>query len=142
MGGTADETTSEDPVPQSKRHPARRPERRPAKTGHRNPAAAAARPRTTSHGWRRSLEKASVGPLFVLNRLPRLLVPLILGALLLAGLALPSPWAALLMLPVAAFLLWLLALAWPVLSVSGRVVRILAVAVVVVAAVLRVAGKF
>ena len=131
-------------MPQSKRHPARRPERRPAKTGHRNPAAAAAaaRPRTTSQGWRRSLEKASVGPLFVLNRLPRLLVPLILGALLLAGLALPSPWAALLMLPVAVFLLWLLALAWPVLSVSGRVMRIIAVAVVVVATVLRLAGKF
>lgn len=129
-------------MPQSKRHPARRPERRPAKTGHRNPAAAASRPQATSQGWRRSLEKASVGPLFVLNRLPRLLVPLILGALLLAGLALPSRWAALLMLPVAAFLLWLLALAWPVLSVSGRVMRILAVAVVVVAFALRLAGTF
>jgi hypothetical protein len=129
-------------VPQSKRHPARRPDRRPTKSGHRNPAAAAKPAAPQSTGWRRSLEKASVGPLFVLNGLPRLVVPLLLGILLVIGLAVHSPWAGLLLLVPALFLLWLLVLSWPVISPAGRALRLVAVVAVVAAAVLRLAGVF
>ena len=130
-------------MPQSKRHPARRPDRRSAKPGHRNPAASSAKAAPPpSAGWRRALEKASVGPLFVLNGLPRLVVPLVLGILLVLGLALHSSWAGLLLLVPAAFLAWLLVLSWPVLSPAGRALRLIAVAAVTVAAVLRLAGVF
>ena len=83
-----------------------------------------------------------MGPLFVLNGLPRLVVPLVLGILLVLGLALHSPWAGLLLLVPGLFLAWLLVLSWPALSPAGRALRLIAVAAVTVAAVLRLAGVF
>lgn len=129
-------------MPQSKRHPARRPERRPSKPGHRNPQTAKAPAVAPATGWRRSLEKASARPLVTLSALPRLVVPLLLGVVLVLGLALHSRWAGLLLLVPAVFLTWLLLLSWPVISTSGKVLRILAVVAVTAAAVLRLAGVF
>lgn len=127
-------------MPQSKRHPARRPEKRPAKSTHsprtqtpsRKPA-----PASTASPARRRLEIASAGPLMLLSRLPKWVVPALLALLLVGGLAIPSPWSALFLVPVALFLAWLLALAWPVLSTRGRLMRLFVVLLVVAAAVAR-----
>jgi hypothetical protein len=130
-------------VPQSKRHPARRPEKRPAKPGHRAPSGAPASssrrpaPTTAVSPARRRLEIWSAGPLAVLHRMPSWIVPLILGVLLVAGLAVPSRWSALFLLPVALFLLWLLLLAWPVLTPRGRAMRLIVVLLVLAAMVAR-----
>jgi hypothetical protein len=131
-------------VPQSKRHPARRPQQRPAKTQHRNPQRSSRtdRPTTTSTGWRLSLEKASVRPLLVLKSMPTWLVPVLLAAVMVAGLMIPSPWAGLLLLLPAFFLLWLLVLSWPLLSTTGRLLRVLVIAVLLGATWFRVTGQF
>ncbi len=89
---------------------------------------------------RLKLERVSVRPLHFFNRLPRLILPVVMGALLLAGLLLPSQFAGLLLLVVAFFLGWLLALSWPALIVSSRVIRLLVVVVVTFAAFWRLAG--
>jgi hypothetical protein len=127
-------------VPQSKRHPARRPEKRPAKPSHsprtQNPSRRPA-PTSDASPARRRLEIASAGPLLVLSRLPKWVVPAVLALLLVGGLAINSPWSALFLVPVALFLAWLLALAWPVLSTRGRLMRLLVVLLVVAAAIAR-----
>jgi hypothetical protein len=128
-------------VPQSKRHPARRPQQRPARPSHRNPAKGAA-PAPARTGWRAGLERRSVGPLMVLNSLPGWLVPVALGVLLVAGLALPFAWSGLLLLVPIVFLGWLLLLSWPVITPSGRLLRLLAVLVLIGAMVFRVQGLF
>jgi hypothetical protein len=69
--------------------------------------------------------------------MPGWIVPLILGVLLVAGLAVPYAWSAIFLLPVALFLLWLLLLAWPVLTPRGRAMRIIVVLLVVAAMVAR-----
>lgn len=127
-------------MPQSKRHPARRPEKRPAKSSHsprtqtpsRRPA-----PASDSSPARRRLEIASAGPLMLLSRMPKWIVPAVLALLLVAGLAIQSPWSALFLVPVALFLAWLLALAWPVLTTRGRLMRLVVVLLVVAAAIAR-----
>ena len=131
-------------MPQSKRHPARRPQQRPARTQHRNPArgSGSSRPTTSSTGWRLSLEKASVRPLLVLKSLPSWLVPVLLAAVMVAGLMIPSPWAGLLLLLPAFFLLWLLLLSWPLLSTTGKLVRVLVILVLVGATWFRLTGQF
>ncbi len=83
----------------------------------------------------------SAGPLVVLHRLPTVLVPILMGVLLVAGLVLPWPAAGLLLLVVAVFLGWLLALSWPIISWPGRITRGLAVLALVVMTVLRLTGK-
>jgi hypothetical protein len=129
-------------VPQSKRHPARRPDRRPSKTTHPRSSRAAAPPPDNRSPFRRRLETASLGPLLFMRGLPRFLVPILLGVVLLAGLALPSHWAGLLLILPALFLAWLLALSWPVLPWFARAVRVFALVVLIVAAVARIAGVF
>lgn len=140
-------------MPQSKRHPARRPEKRPARQTHK--PASSARPASSSPASpkkgrtpvtavspaRRALEIRSAGPLALINRWPTWLVPLLLGALLVAGLAVPSPWAALFLLPVVLFLLWLLALAWPVLDTRGRLVRAVVVVLALTAMLAKAFGR-
>jgi len=127
----------EDAVPQSKRHPARRPEKRPAKANHRPRPSSRPQPVTEVSAYRRTLEIFSAGPLAVLNRLPGWLVPVILGVFLVAGLAWQSPWSSVFLVIVGLFLLWLLLLAWPILDTKGRLMRVVVVALVFAAAVLR-----
>ena len=59
-----------------------------------------------------------------MGALPRIFIPAVLAVALFLGLALPSRWAGLLLLPIALFLGWLSALSWPVLSVGSRVLRL------------------
>jgi hypothetical protein len=130
-------------VPQSKRHPARRPQQRTPKSGHRNPSRpSGAQERPPTAPWRRSLERASAGPLLVLHRMPTWLVPVLLAVLLVAGLALSSPVAGVLLLVPAVFLGWLLLLSWPLTSSAGRLLRVIAVLALLGAAVLKLAGRF
>jgi hypothetical protein len=129
-------------VAKSKRHPARRPQQRSPRPSHRSqpprePATSA--PQAT--GGRARLEAASFAPLAALHRLPRWLLPVVLAAMLVAGLVLPAPFAVLLLV-VAAFLGWLLALSWPLIDGRGRLLRALAVLALVVIAVLRLTGHF
>jgi hypothetical protein len=131
-------------VPQSKRHPARRPQRRQPKAGHGNPAAAAAAKAAppTASGWRASLERWSVGPLTFMSSLPTWLVPTLLAVLLVAGLAVNARWAGLLLLVPTAFLAWLSLLSWPATTPVGRIARISAVTLLASAALLKLLGKW
>jgi hypothetical protein len=79
-------------------------------------------------GARRALERASAQPLLYLRQLPRWLPPLVLAALLVAGLALRGPGGAAALVLLAAFLAWLAALSWPVLSGQSRLLRVAGVA--------------
>jgi hypothetical protein len=127
-------------VPESKRHPARRPQRRPAKPGHRSPAPAP--PPAPARGFRGWLERWSVGPLTFLTTLPSFVVPAALALLLVGGLALPQSWTGLLLIVPALFLAWLAALSWPRTSPLGRLVRVLAVVALLLATVARLLGRF
>ena len=130
-------------MPESKRHPARRPERRPSKAGHRNPARAnaPAPARAQAPGFRGWLESWSVGPLTFLMTLPTFLPPMLLGLLLVGGLWFKSAWAALLLLVVGLFLLWLTALSWPRANTQGKLLRMLAVFIVFGSVVLKALGR-
>lgn len=68
--------------------------------------------------------------LVALSRLPRIVVLLIFIAVVVGGLALPGVVGAVLLVLVGGALAWLLSLAWPVLSPSGRGLRVLTVALV------------
>jgi hypothetical protein len=128
-------------VPQSKRHPARRPQRRPARAQHHNPAAASAPP-VRATGFRGWLESWSGPPLVILSRQPAWLVPGLLAVFLVAGLALPSSWAGLLLLVPALFLAWLAALSWPRTSTVGKILRVGMTIALFAAAVARLLGVF
>lgn len=81
--------------------------------------------------FRKALEKRSAAPLMALNSLPRWVIPVTMGLLLLGGLWLVGPLAwvgAILMIVVALFVLWLTALAWPVLTPGSRVMRVVILA--------------
>ena len=83
---------------------------------------------------RRSLERSSARPLVLLHQLPVWVVPVVLTALLVAGLAVPGWIGAVALVLVAAFLGWLAAVSWPRLAPAGRLLRVAAVASVLVVA--------
>jgi len=84
--------------------------------------------------FRRRVE-LKAGPLVVLlHRLPRAVPFLLVAALLLAGLGLKGVAGAVLLLVLAALLGLLVALSWPVLQPSARLLRVATVALVVAAA--------
>jgi hypothetical protein len=133
-------------MPESKRHPARRPQQRTPKPGHRNPAGSSSsskRPaEPAASPARRALVRRSAGPLVLLHRLPTAAVAVALVVLLIAGLAIPWPGAGILLLVLGAFLGWLLALSWPIVAWPGRIARLLAVLALVVIGVLRLSNLF
>ena len=83
---------------------------------------------------RRTLEQSSARPLVWLHQLPVWVVPLLLAALLIAGLAVPGWIGAVALVLVAAFLGWLAAVSWPRLTPSGRLLRVAAIASLLVVA--------
>jgi hypothetical protein len=83
---------------------------------------------------RQAAERRSAKPLLFLHQLPTWVAPLVLVVLLVAGLAMRGPAGAVALCGVAAVLGWLAALSWPRLSASGRLGRVLAVAVVLAVA--------
>jgi hypothetical protein len=83
---------------------------------------------------RRTLEQSSARPLVLLHQLPVWVVPLLLAALLIAGLAVPGWIGAVALVLVAAFLGWLAAVSWARLTPSGRLLRVAAIAGLLVVA--------
>jgi membrane-bound ClpP family serine protease len=86
---------------------------------------------------RASLEQRSATPLLWLHQLPAWLLPVLAVVLLVTGLAL-SGWAGAIALGGLALVLgWLALLSWPRLSAQGRLLRLAAIAAVLVVAVVR-----
>lgn len=79
---------------------------------------------------RRTLERRSAGPLLMLHRLPKWVIPILMVALLLLGLLIPSNWAGIFIVLIAVFLGWLLALSWPVILPGSRLFRLLVIVLV------------
>ena len=79
---------------------------------------------------RQAAERRSAKPLLYLHQLPTWIAPLVLVALLIAGLAIKGPGGAVALCGVAAVLGWLATISWPRLSLTGRVGRVLGIAVV------------
>jgi len=86
---------------------------------------------------RRSLERSSARPLVVLHQLPVWVIPVVLTALLVTGLAVPGAAGAAALVLVAAFLGWLAAVSWPRLAPAGRLLRVASVGCVLVVAVIQ-----
>jgi hypothetical protein len=87
---------------------------------------------------RLALESRSVRALVALNRLPRWLLIGAVLAVLVGGLILKGVAGALLLLVLAAFVGWLLAISWPVLTPRARLARLFVVLLVIASAVLKV----
>jgi hypothetical protein len=75
-----------------------------------------------------------------LTRLPRLLVPALMGVLILVALAAPLAVATAALVVVVAFVGWLTYLSWPVLGAGGRVMRVVVVAMLIAYGVARWRG--
>ncbi len=78
--------------------------------------------------WRADLERRSVAPLRRLSALPRWAMVFVVVGVLMTGLLLPGPIGALALLLLALFLGWLLALSWPALVPTARLLRLAVVA--------------
>jgi hypothetical protein len=89
---------------------------------------------------RESFERASLPALTFLSGLPRFVPFLGILVLSLAGILLPSP-AWLLLVVVILVLAWILALAWPRLSGSERLMRLAVIAIMVAVLVTQLAPR-
>ncbi|MCT9933658.1 hypothetical protein N5079_25930 [Planotetraspora sp. A-T 1434] len=88
-------------------------------------------------GLRKAVEQKSATPLVFLFQLPRWLVPVVMVALLLAGMVVADWRGALAVLPVLGFVVWLAYLSWPSLRLGGRVLRVAVVTFLVLLAATR-----
>jgi hypothetical protein len=77
---------------------------------------------------REALPRRSALPLAYLRQLPAWLVPTVLAALLVAGLAVKGWPGTVALCAVAAFLGWLAFLSWPTLAGRGRLGRVVTIA--------------
>ena len=97
-----------------------------------NPAKRTGNPATSPTGGsytaRQKFEQRSAPAIFVLSRMPRWAFPILMAIVLVAGLMVPIPWVGgLLLLVLVAFLIWLTALSWPMLTTSGRILRVITI---------------
>jgi hypothetical protein len=92
-----------------------------------------------SSSGRRALERASAPLLVRLSTMPAWLVPLIMAVLAVVGLIVGGVVGFVALTLIAAFLAWLALLSWPVLRPRQRLLRSLAVAIVIAAAVVTLA---
>jgi hypothetical protein len=83
---------------------------------------------------RQATERRSAKPLIFLHQLPAWIAPVVLVALLIAGLAVRGPIGAVALCGVALVLGWLASVSWPRLSSSGRTGRLLAIVIVLAVA--------
>jgi hypothetical protein len=83
---------------------------------------------------RQAIERRSAKPLMYLYHLPRWLPAAVLVILLVVGLAVKGAAGAVALCAVAAILGWLAAVSWPRLTASGRLGRLLAIAVILAVA--------
>ena len=102
-------------------------------------------PRRPSSARRAQLERRSYPLLVSLTRVPRWLLVVFMAVCMVTGLMLSDSLAwlgALLLLVVAFFLGWLLALSWPVISPSSKALRLLTVLALAGIAVFKVTNGF
>ncbi len=102
-------------------------------------------PQYSSSPRRAAFERKSFPVLARVTAAPRWLLIVGLGSSLLLGLILSDSWAwlgAIFLLIVAAFLGWLLALSWPLLSSGRRFMRLLVVGALVGMSILKLGGSF
>jgi hypothetical protein len=78
---------------------------------------------------RQSIERLSLRPAAYLRHLPRWLPPVVVAALFVGGLAVSGWGGAAMLLVVTVFLAWLALLSWPTLQPSTRLLRVVALAV-------------
>jgi hypothetical protein len=78
---------------------------------------------------RQSIERLSLRPAAYLRALPRWLPPVVIAALFIGSLAVGGWGGAVMLLLVTAFLAWLAVLSWPAIQPPTRVLRVVAVAV-------------
>jgi hypothetical protein len=93
-----------------------------------------------SSALRRAVERRSVAALTWLSTRPRWAPFLLVLALLLGGLFAPPAIAAVLLLVLALLVAWLTYLAWPKLEPTGRLTRLLVLALVAYVLVTRLVG--
>jgi hypothetical protein len=93
-----------------------------------------------SSALRRAVERRSAVPLTWLSTRPRWAPFLLVLALLLGGLFAPPAIAAVLLLVLALLVAWLTYLAWPKLEPTGRLSRLLVLALVAYVLVTRLVG--
>jgi hypothetical protein len=110
------------------RHPARRPSQRSAAQPHpksSGSSATSANPGSDPYGTGLSglTAKKTGFLLYWLSQRPKWFLPLVLLALFVGGF-LWRPWGAFLLFALAIILAWFTILSWPVLRISGKVVRI------------------
>lgn len=86
-------------------------------------------------GMRAAVERRSSTVLVYLHQMPRWILPLLIAALMLAGLVVPGPMGALALTLVAAFLGWLAYLSWPSLTAGKRTIRVLTTVVLLALAI-------
>ncbi|MFZ1363106.1 MAG: DUF6703 family protein [Candidatus Nanopelagicales bacterium] len=98
-------------------------------------------PSTYQSPARRKLEALSYKPLKAIHTMPRLVLPIVMGALLLAGLLIPFPLAGLLLVLLGLLLTWLVALSWPALEMSARAIRVIVILIIFAAAVWKLSGN-
>jgi O-antigen ligase len=79
-------------------------------------------------GARRAAEQRSALPLLYLRQLPRWVLPVVLAALMVTGLAVRGWGGAVALCVPAALLSWLAFLSWPALTGRGRLGRAVAIA--------------
>jgi hypothetical protein len=105
------------PLARRPRQTAARPARRPLPGGEQffTPGAT---------GVRRAVETRSATLLVFLYQMPRWVLPVVMVALLITGLALPDWRGGVATLPVLALVAWLSYLSWPSLRPGGRLLRV------------------
>ncbi|MBO0775562.1 MAG: hypothetical protein J2P34_04560, partial [Actinobacteria bacterium] len=86
---------------------------------------------------RRTVEARSARMLLLLHQYPRWLVPTVLAALLVAGLAVPGAGGAAALAALAAVLAWLAYVSWPAIGSQGRLLRVISIAAAVAIAVIQ-----
>ena len=102
-------------------------------------------PRRPSSSGRAALERRSYPILVSLTRVPRWILVVVMAVCMVTGLMLSDALAwlgSLLLLVVAFFLGWLLALSWPIIGARSRALRLLTVVALVGIAVLKVTSGF
>ncbi|MGE5133057.1 MAG: DUF6703 family protein [Gemmatimonadota bacterium] len=85
-------------------------------------------------GTRQAVEGRSARVVLLLHQLPKWLLPLVMVALLVAGLAVRGPGGGAALAAMAAVLGWLAYLSWPALASQGRLLRVLGITGVLVLA--------
>jgi hypothetical protein len=90
--------------------------------------------------FRHAVERRSAVVLVFLSRLPRAVPGLLVAALVAGGLLAPAGVGGVLLLAVAALLIWLVYLSWPSVPPPGRAIRLVVIALVVAYGLVRLTG--